>query len=147
MGKSSATEQMPPVALPMDAAAALPDGGALPEGTVKPRKRPSALTARPGEFMASYDWREVMAEGQTIPQGLEVMLSMNEGELTLARIPPKWRLQVIVEGPGDYRPLRMEVGSRTTLAEVQTALLALHPHLDATKMTVGEGEGWPVLQV
>ena len=33
--------------------------------------RPTALTARPGKFRASYDWREV-SHGQSLPRGMEV---------------------------------------------------------------------------
>jgi len=119
-----------------------------PPQTSKQRQRPSALKAYPGEYMAGYDWREVMPEGQTIPKGLEVIMSVGDDDLpTLARIPPKWRLEITVEGGSNCEPLRMDVGKNTTLGEIQSALLEMHPHLEATAAAAADGEGCPALHV
>ena len=93
--------------------------------------RPTALSARPGVFKASYDWREV-AEGQELPAGMEIMSSLEEDVPTIARIPHKWKLEVAVTGPrgtnsAGYDAFRMEVhgdgtGAGTTIAEIQAAL-------------------------
>jgi len=128
------------LAAPSDKVTALPKP---PPGAVS-KKRPSALTARPGQFMASYDWREVHMgpPEQSVPQGLEVMLSMNEGVPTLARIPPSWRLEVLVKDARE--PFRMMVGKHTTLGEIQAKLQEKHPELEIVPV---EGEGWPALTI
>ena len=70
--------------------------------------RPTALSARPGAFKASYDWREV-AEGQDLPRGLDILASL-EGLPTLARIPPRWTMEVAITS---RTPLRVEVTAMT----------------------------------
>ena len=119
-------------------APALPGGGAAAE---RPW-RPTALSARPGPFKASYDWREVMPDGQAIPPGLEVLSSLEPGVPTVARIPAKWMLDVAVGG--GRAPVRLEVGPRTTLGEVRAAVRARYSDLGGA---AADGEGAPALFV
>ena len=122
---------------PAPAAAALPGAAAAERPW-----RPTALSARPGPFKASYDWREVMPDGQAIPPGLEVLSSLEPGVPTVARIPAKWMLDVALGG--GRAPVRVEVGPRTTLGEVQAAVRARHPELGGG---AADGEGAPALFV
>jgi hypothetical protein len=93
--------------------------------------RPTALSARPGKYKASYDWREVM-EGQELPPGMEMMCSLEEDVPNIARIPHKWKLEVRVTGPDGsnsaaHDPFRMDVhgdgtGAGTSIGEIQETL-------------------------
>ena len=86
--------------------------------------------------MASYDWREVWrdpvtGENQPIPPGLEIIASFDDAAAggaaaspTLARIPRSWRLSVAVANEDSFR---IDVTARTTLGEIQAALLAKFP--------------------
>ena len=47
---------------------------------------------RPDAFEPTYEWQEV-AQGQSVPSGLDVRLSLDGTHKTLARILPTWRLQ------------------------------------------------------
>lgn len=115
--------------------------------------RPSALCGRPGAFRASYDWREVLPD-QVLPRGLEVLGSVDEHDTrpTIARIPATWKLEVAVAAAGSGAsqdgvppPLRMDVGARTTLGEIQAAL---RKHLQCPdRVAAAAGEGWPALLV
>lgn len=126
--------------------------------TVKPTNlkpaRPTALTARPGQFRASYDWREVLP-GQELPRGLEILSSIDEKDTRppIARIPPKWKLDIAMSTggggdapqPGDQAPMRMDVGARTTIGEVQAEL---RKHLQCPERAASvASEGWPALFV
>lgn len=119
---------------------------------LRPR-RPTALSARPGAFKASYDWREVM-EGQDLPRGLEVISSLDKGVPAIARISCKWRLTVTILDKGDgetnpIAPFRMDVwgdgtGKGTMVGQIQAALRA---HFDRSNQTEEGEAGWPVLFV
>lgn len=118
--------------------------------TVKPINlkpaRPSALVGRPGEFRSSYDWREVLP-GQTLPRGLEILSSVDENDKrpTIARIPPRWKLEVAIKtgvessDTNAQAPLRMEVEARTTIGEIQEALRRHLQCLERVATTAGEG--------
>jgi hypothetical protein len=113
---------------------------AAPKTKTKKLYRPKTyLTARPGEYKASYDWRAVLP-GQHIPRGMEVLMALShsnsnasdgngEGdndknddkdEPTLARIPRAWKLDVrVLQGIGkEYDVVRCEVERTTTMAGV-----------------------------
>jgi len=57
---------------------------------------------RPDAFEPTYEWQEV-AQGQSVPSGLDVRLSLDGTHKTLARILPTWRLQVYTRGLGFVR--------------------------------------------
>jgi hypothetical protein len=108
------------------AAAAIEPAGGNSTSTAKvtarpPRPRPAAMCARPGKWKLDYDWREVHPTNQPLPKGLEYMISLEEAVPTIARIPPRWKLDVFSEISGSS-PYRMEVGGSTTVGEIQTAL-------------------------
>jgi len=105
------------------------------------------MSARPGKFKASYDWREVL-EGQELPRGMEVLASLGEADtLSIARIPTRWRLEVAAPASSAAAALRMDVtggngkGEWTTVGDIQEALRA---HLGRAD---GGGRGWPALLV
>ena len=81
-----------------------------------------------GDYQAGYDWREVLPE-QSIPVGLEVMASLEEGVPTIARVPGKWRLEVKVEvGWGKAAAyIKMDVERKTTVDEVIAEVVSKHP--------------------
>lgn len=106
--------------------------------------RPKAyLSARPGAYKASYDWRAVLPD-QPIPRGMEVLMALTtsdsstnsditnndkDDEPTLARIPRSWKLDVRVLKEGttsksSYEMVRCEVERTTSMAGVTTAVLA-----------------------
>ena len=75
----------------------------------KNRPRPAALTGRSGKYKVGYDWREVL-EGQEIPRGIEVMSSFEEGVIDIARIPPRWMLDV--EFGEERKKVRVQIEGR-----------------------------------
>uniref|UniRef100_A0A7S4BSV4 Uncharacterized protein n=1 Tax=Chrysotila carterae TaxID=13221 RepID=A0A7S4BSV4_CHRCT len=85
------------------------------------------------DFAASYEWQSVR-EGQSVPSGLEVQLSLDGSHRRSARIPPTWRLQLFLgEGLGFLRTdvLRdTRVREVLAAAEAQAAAAALRHHLD-----------------
>ncbi|CAB9497198.1 expressed unknown protein [Seminavis robusta] len=141
----------------MDAAAAEPLALTAQSAAAAPRQkkyRPKVyMSARPGAYKASYDWRAVLP-GQPIPRGMEVIMALtssskdgegdnraaggnnsdnnsqdDEVQPTLARIPRAWKLDVRVRlqvgtGTSSYDMVRCEVERTTTMADVKTAVLA-----------------------
>ena len=92
-------------------------------------------------FVPTYAWQPV-ADGQSIPSGLEVKLQLHGGAENatdepppqrLARIPPTWRLQVYVgsfEGVS-YGFAREDVTAASTIRDVEAAMrrgLPSHSH-------------------
>ena len=79
-------------------------------------------------FVPTYEWQEV-AEGQSVPSGLDVKLSLDGTHRTLARILPAWRLQVWPVDAAGAHPhglgfVRHEVTRRSLLREVEAAAVA-----------------------
>lgn len=118
-------------------AAAEPQLAAAAAAPTETKKwRPTAMMARPGKFMASYDWRAVYVdpgtgEQQALPPGLEILGSLDEGEATLARIPQKWKLEVSVFDADGARlaPVKLDVGPQTKMSVIFTALKDRHPNV------------------
>ena len=71
-------------------------------------------------FEPTYEWQEVQ-EGQSVPSGLDVRLSLDGTHKTLARILPTWRLQVYTRGLGF---VRHEVTRHSRLLEIEAAAVA-----------------------
>jgi hypothetical protein len=71
------------------------------------------------EFVPSYEWRP-LREWHTIPSGIETRLPLSAAAHKEARIPERWRLQMIMPKPCKYF-LRMDVGRRTSITEIQRA--------------------------
>lgn len=119
------------------------DGSRNDANKVERRPRPTAfMSARPGEYRPGYDWRAVLP-GQQLPRGLEIIASLSgteDTEPTLARIPPKWKLAVGIQGEGNggaYRSVasvRIEVERMTTIGDVKAAVRRAEPAL------FGEGQ-------
>ena len=111
------------------------------------------MTGRPGDFMVGYDWREVLP-GQAVPRGLEILASLGSHGPALARIPPKWRLEVEVREKGALARLeppppavrfRMDVGRATAVWGVCEALRSAHPALFEPGVNLvleAAGEAW-----
>ena len=89
------------------------------------------------------------------PRGLEILASLGDGNgPALARIPPKWRLEVEVREKGALAWLeqllsaarfRMDVGRATTVGDVCKALRSAHPTLFEQGMDLvleAAGEAW-----
>jgi len=114
-------------------------GAATGDGDTAPsrRPRPTAMSARPGEFLAGYDWREVLPN-QALPRGLEIIASLEGHDgggaklPTLARIPSKWRLEVAVVAQAT--PQKLGAGSRVRLGGLKA-----RPDLNGR---VGVVTGW-----
>jgi hypothetical protein len=119
-------------AAPALAPAGEPSGESFKLDLNKLKIRPTAMSARPGVFKMDYDWREVHPTNQPLPKGLDYMASLEEGVPTIARIPRRWKLDVFFDAGADESPYRMEVGSKTTIGEIQTAL--------RIQYKIGEGE-------
>jgi hypothetical protein len=78
----------------------------------------------PPAFDPSYEWQEV-AEGATVPAGLEVRLQLHDENAAaapprLARIPPSWRLQVWMGEPRAFA--RVDVRRDAAIVDVEAAI-------------------------
>ena len=99
----------------------------LGEGAVHPTSWFAVVAGHEEEFQPTYDW-QVVEEGQSIPSGLDVKLSL-ESHRNVARIPPTWRLQIYTPGIGF---LRHDVTRTTRLRELEEAAVAEARHHGAT---------------
>jgi hypothetical protein len=70
-------DEQPAPALAAPALAVEGNATAATSKAPPPRRRPTAMSARPGEFKLGYDWRELMPD-QEVPRGCEIMASLEE---------------------------------------------------------------------
>ena len=83
-----------------------------------------ALPSPPPVFVPSYEWQNV-AEGMTIPAGLDVKLELHAADETrklhMARIPPSWRLQLWLDSAHAFA--RVDVERHTTIGWVESQVV------------------------
>ena len=96
-------------------------------GAVHPTSWFAVVAGPDEEFEPTYEWQAV-EDGQSIPSGLDVKLSL-DSHRNVARIPPTWRLQVFTPGIGF---LRHDVSRTTRLRELEEAAVAEARHHGAT---------------
>ena len=69
------------------------------------------------------------------------MASLEPGEPTLARIPQKWNLDVRSQADGEAAPpVRVQVGPKTTIAEIQMELSKRDPASGAAPQLLVDGK-------
>ena len=96
---------------------------------VKKRPRPAFMTGRPGEYKLGYDWREVL-EGQSVPPGLEIRMSLGEDLPKIARIPCQWRCKVEVRANNNnVEDFRIDVTRETKVCDILEALYSKYPEI------------------